>query len=141
MFTGIGMSAFSGAYSTDVKLIFTQVFGEFLRKTLKERKKLGIWCNFLSYGRKNRYVTKAYNLVGEYPMGDHIVGDIATYPFTLEDPESVLFVNAWDPWSFAGNGNGADNSLDGQIGRRSAIACLCSPLTNEYITNINYIEV
>ena len=68
LFTGIGMSAFSGAYSTEVKLIFTQVFGEFLSETLEERKKLGVWCNFLSYGRKNRYVINAYTLVGKDPI-------------------------------------------------------------------------
>ena len=46
----------------------------------------------------------------------------------------ILFVNAWDPFSMVGNGNGADNSLDGWMGRSSASAYLCWPLTNPAIT-------
>ena len=46
----------------------------------------------------------------------------------------ILFVNAWDPFSMVGNGNAADNSLDGWMGRSSASAYLCWPLTNPAIT-------
>lgn len=41
-----------------------------------------------------------------------------------------LFVNAWDPWSMVGNGNEADNSLDGVFGRNTAMALLCWPKSN-----------
>lgn len=40
------------------------------------------------------------------------------------DLETTLFVNAWDPWSLIGNGNGCDNSLDGHWGRISNMAVL-----------------
>lgn len=41
-----------------------------------------------------------------------------------------LLVNAWDPWSFVGNGNAADESLDGYMGRHTDMALRCSPLFN-----------
>jgi len=48
--------------------------------------------------------------------------------------EDSLFVNAWDPWSMVGNGNEADNSLDGFFGRSTAMAVLCWPPTNPFLT-------
>tara|TARA_B100000482_G_C12608465_1_gene298049 strand:+ start:1072 stop:2625 length:1554 start_codon:yes stop_codon:yes gene_type:complete len=52
---------------------------------------------------------------------------------TQEFLNETLFVNAWDPHSVAGNGNGQDNSLDGFFGRSTAIAALSLPQTNPYI--------
>lgn len=49
----------------------------------------------------------------------------------------TLFVNAWDCWSLAGNGNEMDNSLDGFMGRHTAIAVLTSPITNPYLNKKN----
>jgi hypothetical protein len=46
---------------------------------------------------------------------------------TLLDDDQVMLVNAWDPHSIAGNGNSDDPSLDGFIGRATAIGCLCAP--------------
>ncbi len=47
-------------------------------------------------------------------------------PDCLETAElgTTMFVNAWDPWSFLGNGNERDRSLDGSWGRISNIAVL-----------------
>jgi|AntAceMinimDraft_1070359.scaffolds.fasta_scaffold26082_2 hypothetical protein len=45
----------------------------------------------------------------------------------------VLFQNAWDPHSVAGNGNSTDCSLDGWFGRSSAISALTFPPTNPFI--------
>lgn len=47
--------------------------------------------------------------------------------------DKALYVNAWDPWSFVGNGNRKDNSLDGFWGRCSDMALRCWPLTNPNI--------
>jgi hypothetical protein len=44
---------------------------------------------------------------------------------SVDKLEKTLFVNAWDPWSMAGNGNAMDNSLDGYWGRSSGIGLLC----------------
>jgi len=46
----------------------------------------------------------------------------------------ALVVNAWDCWSFIGNGNFLDESLDGYIGRCTALAVLGWPKTNPYLT-------
>ena len=48
--------------------------------------------------------------------------------------KSSLLVNAWDPWSMVGNGNEGDNSLDGFFGRSTAMALLCWPETNPYLS-------
>lgn len=54
--------------------------------------------------------------------------------FAHEDVlQNSLLVNAWDPWSMVGNGNGRDDSLDGMYGRFSAMAVLCWPKTNPYL--------
>ena len=47
--------------------------------------------------------------------------------------KNCLFVNAWDPHSFVGNGNMADHSLDGWYGRFTAMAVLAWPGTNPYL--------
>lgn len=52
---------------------------------------------------------------------------------TDDDVENTLYINAWDCWSMAGNGNQYDNSLDGYWGRNSNIALLCWSMTNPYI--------
>lgn len=54
-------------------------------------------------------------------------------------PEAVLvreclLVNAWNPWSLVGNGNCSDNSLDGYLGRSTAMAVLCWPTTNPLLS-------
>ena len=62
---------------------------------------------------------------------------VGFFPENLNKTEfpsnKVMIVNAWDPWSLAGNGNGNDNSLDGFIGRRTAIAALSWPGTNPFL--------
>ena len=50
-----------------------------------------------------------------------------------EHIDSLLFVNAWDPFSMPGNGNEGDDSLDGYWGRSSAIAALSWPLSNPHL--------
>lgn len=60
------------------------------------------------------------------------LGFVGSFPKCLEslDLESTLVVNAWDPHSAIGNGNGMDNSLDGFVGRQSAATALGTPQTN-----------
>lgn len=52
---------------------------------------------------------------------------------TDEDVAHTLYVNAWDPWSMIGNGNGRDNSLDGYWGRCSNMAVLGWSVTNPWM--------
>ena len=56
----------------------------------------------------------------------------------------ILILNAWDPWSFAGNGNASDPTLDGHIGRQTAVSVLAWPVTNKYLRvpqNVVEVEV
>jgi hypothetical protein len=53
---------------------------------------------------------------------------------TTIDRNNTLFINAWDPHTILGNGNAKDNSLDGHFGRRTPIAILGWPATNNHIT-------
>ncbi len=61
--------------------------------------------------------------------------DVGYFPDLLAhiNPKKTLLVNAWDPFSFVGNGNNKDNSLDGFIGRNTACAMLCWPLVNSHM--------
>ena len=44
---------------------------------------------------------------------------------TAKNLKETLFINAWDPWSMVGNGNSADYSLDGFVGRSSISTYQC----------------
>jgi hypothetical protein len=64
------------------------------------------------------------------------IGD--RFPDCLENDSDELLrgtvmCNECDPWSVAGNGNKEDDTLNGHIGRASAIAILTNPATNPYI--------
>lgn len=54
--------------------------------------------------------------------------------FNQGDANTVLFLNAWDPHSNAGNGNGGDPSLDGYFGRHSAMAYISCARLNIRLT-------
>ena len=66
--------------------------------------------------------------------------DLGWFPNLFEDPwvykPKTLFVNAWDPHSVPGNGNEADESLDGRIGRITNIAVNGTPMTNPHMKYI-----
>tara|TARA_R110001592_G_scaffold18816_12_gene77726 strand:- start:5073 stop:9551 length:4479 start_codon:yes stop_codon:yes gene_type:complete len=64
------------------------------------------------------------------------IKDIGRFPGNVEKVKisESLFVNAWDMVSVPGNGNGMDNSLDGYIGRISAVGVLGTGLTNPRIS-------
>lgn len=98
----------------------------------------GAFSKFLEESEKTKYTLLKQQslepLLQDYP--DIQVFELPRIPvwlFTDEGKAAVnnsLLVNAWDPWSMVGNGNAADNSLDGYFGRSSAMAILCWPLTN-----------
>ena len=54
------------------------------------------------------------------------------FPMVIEkiDTRTTLIVNAWDPHSIPGNGNGGDRSLDGDVGNCTAIGKLGWGITN-----------
>ncbi len=63
------------------------------------------------------------------PMGPRAVPE----EVCADADQRTLWVNAWDPWSVLGNGNAADQSLDGFWGRSSDIAVVGTPLTNPHL--------
>jgi hypothetical protein len=79
------------------------------------------------------------------PEDSGLPNNIGLFPQNLRHPDidlqKTLFVNAWDPWSIAGNGNAMDNSLDGHMGRHSMIAVLTWPFTNFTLTGTPLIKV
>ena len=79
-----------------------------------------------------------YNIVflgNDAPAGFKSIGLVPQCFKNLKDIENILFVNAWDPHSIPGNGNGNDDSLDGQFGRRTAIGLLGWGLSNPELVN------
>lgn len=56
---------------------------------------------------------------------------------STEDLQDSLFINAWDPWSFIGNGNAGDNSWDGAFGRFTMMSILAIPQLNKYIQYVD----
>lgn len=68
--------------------------------------------------------------------GPYRIPECMTSP-ELNDGKKTLYVNAWDPHSAVGNGNSADDSLDGYFGRASAMAALCHTFTNERLRELS----
>ena len=64
----------------------------------------------------------------KYWMPDKIITDIRT-----GDVKKTLYVNAWDPWSFIGNGHCNDNTMDGHWGCLSNMSMLGWGITNPHI--------
>ena len=62
-------------------------------------------------------------------------------PQILHEEPDALFVNAWDPNSVVGNGNGADQSLDGYFGRNTAMQFLSLPAINPFLRVLRADEV
>jgi hypothetical protein len=61
------------------------------------------------------------------------IGTVPGEYLRVDRPGELLLCNAWDPHSIAGNGNFADESLDGYFGRSSAIGPLCWPVANHFL--------
>jgi len=83
-------------------------------------------------------VYRKYDInVLNYPVNDtKRIPNIIFSDFSEQELTNVLFINAWDPNSIAGNGNSGDNSLDGYFGRSSCCGILAWPLCNKYATFI-----
>ncbi len=55
------------------------------------------------------------------------------FPGCVNKHPDALFVNAWDPHSLPGNGNAGDISLDGYVGRSSAVHLYGWGVSNPYL--------
>lgn len=99
-------------------------------------------------GKLVKELTSKKNFISMLKKELHRARDSEAYNITLIDGEDIMFVpncifdnntsdtlyvNAWDPWSFVGNGNIMDESLDGYWGRSSDMALRCWSGTNKFI--------
>jgi len=136
-----GTGAFSGGFE-QIQELFATEFARLLLKTRQAQREGGLGVHLVGKGRTTAHIhmsarSKIRHLTHQ-PRGVHVnssvvIGDIRTL-FQTKGAEwnldELLLVNAWDPWSIAGNGNAADNSMDGALGSVTAIGCLSWPLTN-----------
>lgn len=112
---GIGIDSFLQAlHETEKERVINIFFGIF-EKYIKIFKKFDLK---LIYGWYNQDSKKI-------PSDNKLEYDIKTYP-DHQNNNKTLYVNAWDPWSFVGNGHDCDYSFDGFIGERTAAAALSS---------------
>ena len=96
-------------------MILKKIFKEFFNKVLKKYNDKIIF-NFINFiDHKLRFNQNIIDIVQKYKI------------------DNMLIVNAWDCFSFVGNGNSGDNSLDGAMGSITAMQILCWPKTNKYI--------
>lgn len=127
--TGLGMGNFK-FYAEDLGINAEHIYRECLFRGLGDLFKSGpceMWLNY----------THTVVLHGHIPVENRKqiilkALDIQTLLDNLSQREldDSLIINAWDPFSIVGNGNANDSSLDGYIGRISAVSILCWPLTN-----------
>ena len=79
--------------------------------------------------------TALQDLKSKLILSNVVFGGRVPFDIVGEDSKDILFQNAWDPHSIAGNGNSSDNSLDGFFGRSTAISVLTFPQTNPYLSH------
>ena len=103
-----------------------------LKKFESNLLKRGIKISYNSYEANDTFPDGIIRSLTKNLRGEKIIGGIDEIVFKQND-ENRLYVNAWDPHSFVGNGNEGDNSLDGWWGRMTAMGFLCSPLTNQHL--------
>jgi hypothetical protein len=66
-------------------------------------------------------------------LKDKRIPDLCFEADTKTINPKALYINAWDPHSVVGNGNGGDESLDGYFGRSTAMAFFSLPCINPEI--------
>eukprot|EP01065_Artemidia_motanka_P049926 TRINITY_DN8417_c6_g1_i1.p1 TRINITY_DN8417_c6_g1~~TRINITY_DN8417_c6_g1_i1.p1 ORF type:complete len:447 (+),score=154.42 TRINITY_DN8417_c6_g1_i1:50-1342(+) len=125
--------------------LFADAFLPALRRTLLHYGRGGM------FGKRGLSEVSVFGTPMDTPQLSALTGLIDSVSQTLGNPlrpsricglfpedsvmneEHTLIVSAWDPHSIAGNGNKRDNSLDGFVGRHSAVGVLCWPLANLWL--------
>jgi hypothetical protein len=131
--SAFGLASFAADYPDKSELSMTWLggFGQSLRQFLNRGPSHVRWIGMMGVDMPGvkTIVEKAgmqYRAFGFLPK-------LLVTPPLAGNLNRTLFVNAWDPLSMVGNGNFNDESLDGRIGRRSALAFLCWPPINPQI--------
>jgi len=110
-----------GAFSSLRPNVYEKCWRPAFREMLATAKTVSLSVSILGAGGEDQLRTEELKV----PFA-------GSFPKCLEalNTETTLIVNAWDPHSAIGNGNSADNSLDGHIGRCSAATALGTPHCN-----------
>lgn len=127
---GFGLGYFS-KHTSDFNISATDVFLEYLDKELLQYiSSLRVLCLFpLPSNISNNPKWKNHTHVS---FASHKIQDLI-FKFSHHELKTILFTNAWDPFSIIGNGNTMDASLDGWFGRMTAMSVLGNPWFNPYI--------
>lgn len=127
---GFGMGVFSKfakRFGIPHEEIFIRLLQDFIHEVIALRDDAKIIINYLPYSKILPIIKNKLYFI-RTPI------DLLIDSYEQKDLESILFVNAWDPFSVVGNGNAGDNSLDGYFGRITAMSVLCWPKFNKKIT-------
>ena len=124
----IGGGAFSSLYPGGGEAFREEVFLPAFKLAIKNYYKT-MEIDFM--GDKNDTVIKTLSKTGH-----KYVGYFPDFIYSKDfNPANTLLVNAWDCHTVLGNGNKGDNSIDGYIGRTSAIQFFGLGLANPHIKN------
>jgi hypothetical protein len=113
-----GQNSFLNAVSSTDQAKAHQVFKDQMEIFLKNIADLGVKVVMSEYSYPH----------GDVWLQDMIVGDIVK---TAEPRD--LIINAWDPNSAPGNGNDADQSFDGAMGKSTGIVLTQTSWLNEHL--------
>ena len=128
--TGFGLGAFMNN-KQHYEQGFRKSYAKY--KQILNRKKIQMY--YWSYDTSEinihelKPVTVDYNNLGKY-ICEILKSDVKA-------KDSILFINAWDPFSIVGNGNESDGSWDGHFGRRTSMAVLSLPQINKHIKYVD----
>ena len=128
-----GCGAFAGNYKEVINTIWIQQLKKYLDRNnshLLHQRIVEISC----FGIKLKNIPLLQDsLSAFYSTSYGRVPTVFETTFQQGTLQETLFVNAWDPWSFVGNGNAMDHSLDGYFGNSTSSSLLCWPITNPMI--------
>jgi hypothetical protein len=131
-----------GAFSTEfsnlcegnyIEMVWLPVVSKLLNEEGKFLKEIRLLSSKMNEDEESQENLKSLNVLLKKGICKVTHGGSIPGAANKESSDKVLFQNAWDPHSIAGNGNKADKSLDGFFGRSSAISVLTFPITNPFI--------
>jgi len=132
----VWIKAFECAQRNKLNTIyFAKIGGGFFSKYLPK----GFYDNKIEGVVKE--ISKKYKIEVKWMDTQNFLVPSSFKSLTEEQLNNTLFINAWDPWSFVGNGNTVDNSLDGYWGRSSCMAPQCWSGFNKYIIDDSFIKI
>ena len=135
----IGGGWFSALYPNDYNSLYISALEKSLEYFYTKNSDIIKNIKLSMMGNPNETFLEEINkMFKKRELTKHLTINSVGYVPNIMDNEETLYQNAWDPHSYAGNGNKGDNSLDGFIGRNVLMHYLCSGLTNK---NIEYIKI